>query len=165
MKYFEIFIGFYIMISFIIFYYYIGIEKEGACVSKPFYVNNLGKKGTEPKIFSTPSGGPNAKSATNMINSYITTMDEIEESMNFIKNIIPVKFNLGVVNNSDADSNITLYGKLPNVFLNFSIKNPPQGDKGVTGKAAPEFGPTGEEGKIGPSGLDGYWGTNKNTLY
>lgn len=165
MKYLEIFIGFYIIMSFFTFYYYIDIKKEGACVSKPFFVNNLGSPGSEPKIFSNSSGDPNSKSATDMINSYIRTMDEIEETMNVIKNIIPVKFNLGVVNTTDASSNITLYGKLPNVFLNFSITNPPQGDKGVTGKAAPEFGPTGEQGKIGPIGLDGYWGTDKNTLY
>jgi hypothetical protein len=165
MKYFEIFIGFYIIISFFTFYYYIDSKKEGACVSKPFFVNNLGSPGSEPKIFSSTPGGINSKSAANMINSYIKTMDEIEETMNFIKNTIPVKFNLGVVNTTDASSNITLYGKLPNVFLNFSIKNPSQGDKGVTGQAAPEFGPTGEKGKIGPTGLDGYWGTDKNTLY
>jgi hypothetical protein len=155
----------YILISFLLFYYYSeNANIEGACTSKPFYYNKktkpdsndfIGSPGEEYKTVSTQS----------MISAFVSKMDEIEASMVDIKKKIPVKFNLGVVNNTDGSPDMYVEGTLPNVSLSFLIKNPQQGPKGQPGDNAQPYGPTGEIGPIGIIGQDGYWGTTKDNLF
>jgi len=155
----------YILISFLLFYYYSeNVNIEGACTSKPFFFN---KKPTSESTYFVKSPGNENKTASTqtMISAFVSIMDEIEASMADIKKKIPVKFNLGIVDNTDGNPNISTYGNLPNVFLNFLIKNPHQGSKGDKGDDAEPYGPTGTMGPTGIIGQDGYWGTTKENLF
>jgi hypothetical protein len=160
----ELAIIFYIIVSFLLFYYYETASIEGACTSKPFYFN---KKPSSPGGKSLPqtSSGQVDGGTQDMISSFVLTIEEIEAAMADIKKKIPVNFNLGVVNNTDGPPNMDIYGTLPNVYLNFLIQNPPQGPKGQPGDNADPIGPTGKIGPKGLVGLDGYWGTTKNTIF
>jgi hypothetical protein len=163
---FEIVIVLYIITSFLLFYYLIDNKKEGACTSKQFYINN--KKNAKNKYganLSSPAGSDEIVTANNMINSFVSIMDEIENDMTEIKQKIPINFNLGVANNVDDEPSMEIYGSLPKVFINFSIQNPPGGTKGFKGENAPPLGPTGPQGPKGENGLDGYWGTTKDNLF
>lgn len=161
----ELIIIAYVLISFLLFYCYSeDVNKEGACTSKPFYFNN--KNPPKGKGFvASPGEEDKTTSTQNMISAFVSTMDEIEASMADIKKKIPVKFNLGVVDNTDDKSDISVYGNLPNIFINFLIKNPHQGIKGKMGDDAEPFGPTGKMGPTGTIGEDGYWGTTKDNLF
>ena len=111
----------YILISFLLFYYYSeNANIEGACTSKPFYYN---KKTTPDSKDFIASPGEEYKTAStqNMISAFVSKMDEIEASMVDIKKKIPVKFNLGVVNNTDGSPHMYVEGTLPNVSLSFLI--------------------------------------------
>jgi hypothetical protein len=165
-NYSEILILLFIVTSFFL-YFAFQKEQEGICVSTPFSFNQKTKKSTSPgsNDSSTSSTSFTSSSAQEMIQSYVSIMDSIEKDMKFIKSIIPINFALGVVNNTDEPSKISLYGKLPNIFMNFSIKNPPYGPTGLLGEDAPPYGVTGKEGPTGPIGETGYWGTTKDTLY
>jgi hypothetical protein len=155
----------YILISFLLFYYYSeNANIEGACTSKPFYYNKKTKPDSNDFV-ATPGDGSKTESTQNMISAFVSTMDEIEASMADIKKKIPVKFNLGVVNNTDGSPDMYVHGTLPNVSLSFLIKNPHQGSKGNTGDDAEPYGPTGEIGPTGIIGQDGYWGTTKDNLF
>jgi hypothetical protein len=161
----EIVIIVYILLSFFLFYYYYeNTNIEGACTSKPFYFN---KKPSSPggRTFSKTSSGETAAGTQDMISAFVLTIEDIEAAMADIKKKIPVNFNLGVVDNTDGSSNMSIYGTLPNVYLNFLMQNPPQGPKGPIGDNADPFGPTGEIGPTGIAGLDGYWGTTKDTIF
>jgi hypothetical protein len=164
---FELLIIIYILLSFLIFYYILD-KKEGlACTSTPFYNNDDVSKKRKLSSRSTIGDSPEFTDASQneMFNSFIKIMDDIELSMRDIKSKIPINFALGVVNNVDNTPNMSIYGSLPNVFLNFSIQNPPPGPQGNVGKAAPMYGPTGDVGPIGKVGETGYWGTTKNTIF
>jgi hypothetical protein len=160
----EIFILLFILLSFFAYILIIQNDKEGACVSKPFSLK-------QPNLIKSPSGYITAditytKSITeNMLQSYVSVVESIESDLRLIKSIIPINFALGVVDNNDLKTNMSVYGKLPNVYLNFSIKNPPLGPTGIPGENAPKYGDTGKMGITGPIGETGYWGTSKNTLY
>ena len=156
----------YILISFLLFYYYSdNVNIEGACTSKPFYFNNKNKSKSKDFIAS-PGEEYKTGSTQNMISAFVSKMDEIEASMADIKKKIPVKFNLGVVNNTDGSPDMYVEdGTLPNVYLSFLIKNPHQGSKGNTGDDAEPYGPIGETGPTGIIGQDGYWGTTKDNLF
>ena len=163
---FEIGVILYIIISFLLFYYVIDSKKEGACTSKQFYINN--KTNANNKYganVSSPGGTDEIVSTNNMINSFVSIMDEIDNDMNEIKQKIPINFSLGVANNVDSVPSMEIYGTLPKAFINFSIQNPPEGAKGFDGENAPPLGPTGPHGPTGDIGLDGYWGTTKTTLF
>jgi hypothetical protein len=159
----EIIILSFITISFLIFYFTFEKEKEGVCVSTPFSFNQ--KPASSASKPNEKLSNASSSSTQDMIKSYVSIIDSIESDMKFIKSIIPINFALGVVNNTDSPSNMTIYGKLPNIFLNFSIQNPPYGPTGLPGKDAIPYGVTGEVGPTGPIGEMGYWGTTKNTLY
>jgi len=149
----------------LLFYYYSETANiEGACTSKPFYFN---KKPSSPggKSPSQSTPGQVEGGTQDMISAFILTIEEIEAAMADIKKKIPVNFNLGVVDNTDGSPDMSIYGTLPNVYLNFLMKNPPQGPKGQTGDNADPYGATGEIGPIGIAGLDGYWGTTKDTIF
>lgn len=161
----EIAILTYIFLSFLLFYYYESTNIEGACTSKPFYLNSVSTPGAKINPQSNNAPGSQDMATKNMISTFVSIMDNIEASMTDIKKKIPIKFNLGVVDNTDAESKMKLHGKLPNVYLNFLMKNPPQGIKGKNGNNAIEFGKTGSTGPIGILGQDGYWGTTKDTLF
>lgn len=162
----ELVIFVYIFTSFLLFYYYSEtVNVEGACTSKPFFFNK--KKPPNDTSFSktsSPSGQTGA-GTQDMISAFILTIEEIEAAMADIKKKIPVKFNLGIVNNTDGHPNMYIDGALPNVYLSFLMQNPPQGPKGITGDNANPYGPTGEIGPTGMAGLDGYWGTTKSTIF
>lgn len=162
----EFLIIIYLSLSILIFYFIID-KKEGlACTSKPFYNNgNSNEKTKTPQYNISKTPGFSNDDENSMLSSFITIMDSIDASMNDIKGKIPINFTLGVVNNVDTSPNISVYGSLPNVFLNFSIQNPPPGPPGNPGSDAPLYGPSGEIGPTGPVGETGYWGTTKNTIF
>jgi len=157
----------FIIISFLIFRNFLDDKKEGAsCISTSFAFNptTVGDDGSYGGEDGS-SGDPTAATANYLMDKYVTIMDEIKNDMNFIKGVIPVQFQLGMVNNSDTAANMGVYGILPNVFLDFTMKNPPFGPTGEPGEDSEKYGPTGDVGKPGPVGENGYWGTTKYTLY
>ena len=155
----------YILISFLLFYYYSeNLNIEGACTSKPFYFNQ--KTTADSNDFITPPGNGNKTVSTQtMISAFVSIMDEIEADMIDIKKKIPVKFNLGVVNNTDRSPTMYVDGTLPNVYLYFLMQNPPQGPKGQPGDNAEPYGEPGIMGPTGTIGQNGYWGTTKENLF
>jgi len=160
----EILILSFILISFIVYYFSVQKKQEGVCVSKPFSFKQKNKKSGSPGS-GEMSGTASSSTTQDMIQAYVSIVDSIESDMSSIKKIIPINFALGVVNNVDTPSNISINGKLPNIFLSFSIQNPPYGPTGVNGTDAPPYGEIGEVGPTGTIGETGYWGTMKNTLY
>jgi hypothetical protein len=161
----ELAIIFYILVSFLLFYYYSETDNiEGACTSKPFYFNRKSSSPGGSRLSQTSSGEVEG-GTQDMISAFVLTIEEIEAAMADIKKKIPVNFNLGVVNNTDGSPEMYIDGTLPNVYLSFLMQNPPQGPKGQTGDNADPFGPTGKVGPKGIVGLDGYWGTTKNTIF
>jgi hypothetical protein len=161
----EFAIIFYILVSFLIFYYYSETTNiEGACTSKPFYFNRKSSSPGGSSLSRTPSG-QTPGGTQDMISAFILIIEEIEAAMADIKKKIPVNFNLGVVNKTDGSPDMHIDGTLPNVYLSFLMQNPPQGPKGEPGNNADPFGPTGKVGPKGIVGLDGYWGTTKDTIF
>lgn len=161
----ELAIILYMLVSFLLFYYYYEtVNIEGACTSKPFYFNTNPSPSADISFLAETSE-EKTKATQNMISAFILTIEDVEAEMANIKKRIPVKFNLGVANNTDGSPNMSVYGTLPNIYLNFLMQNPPQGPKGQIGDNADPFGPTGEIGPTGIVGLDGYWGTTKDTIF
>lgn len=162
----EFMIILFIIVSFIIFHYFIDKEKEGACISTPFSFNP--NKVTGPNLKDGSPSGSNGSSASvenSLIQTYLSILKDIQKDLTLIKSIIPIQFKLGIVDKSDTNSNINVYGKLPMVQLDFIIKNPPIGPTGKKGEDAKKYGDVGNIGKTGPIGENGYWGTTTKTLY
>jgi hypothetical protein len=164
-NYSEILILSFIITSFFIFHFLFQTEKEGVCVSRPFSTNKKPRSTANASNPNEKISSASSSSTQDMIQAYVSIIDLIQSDMRFIKSIIPVNFALGVVNNNDNPSNITTYGNLPNIFLNFSIQNPPYGPTGLNGNNAAPYGNTGKVGPTGNIGETGYWGTTKNALY
>lgn len=162
----EFFIVVFILLSFVLYYKTYQPEQEGACVSRPFSLKKTKKNKKDGTKVDEDSATSSTSTATqNMLEAYVEIVDTIDADMSLIKSIIPINVNLGIVNNTDEPSSMSIYGTLPNLFLNFSIKNPPTGNKGIKGIPAEKYGKQGSIGPTGSIGETGYWGTTQNTLY
>jgi hypothetical protein len=100
----------------------------------------------------------------NLNKSLIDQYTKIDVVGNAVDNIMgkmnDFKFSIGSIKVTDSGGpSLDISGSIKNPILNFKFIQPPEGDKGFSGKIG-MYGPRGRPGKDGAMGLDGYWGSS-----